>query len=112
LAILESLIVAGCVGLSGQQNDACQKALTAGSKQSGLEQTTGSYENHESNLWLSRANDWFGKDAVGIMGGAGWLAKSAIERKASFGLPSFGICNSVKFEFNQSAEKLIFQWRF
>lgn len=112
MALLDSLIMSACVGLSGQSNDACQKALTAASKQSGVEQSANTYEQHKLNYLQSGAESYFGKDTVAAIGGVGWATKSAIERKMTFGLPNFGICNSIKFEFNSNVEKLVFQWRF
>jgi hypothetical protein len=104
--------MSACMGLSGQSNDACQKALTAASKQSGVEQSANKYEQNRLNYLQSGAEGFLGKDAVAAIGGVGWAGKSVIERKASFGLPNFGICNSIKFEFNSNLEKLVFQWRF
>jgi len=37
MGLIDTLIVTSCVGLSGIQQEACNKALTAGSKQSGIE---------------------------------------------------------------------------
>jgi hypothetical protein len=112
MAVLDSLIITACMGLYGQSNDACQKAMTAGAKQSGVEQSASKYEQNRLNYLQSGAEGYFGKDTVAVVGGVGWVAKSAIDRKATLGLPNFGFCESLKFEFNSNTEKLVFQWRF
>ena len=112
MALLDSIIMSACMGLSGQGNDACQKALTAGAKQSGVEKSANSYEQNRLSYLQSGAEDVLGKNTVAAIGGAGWAAKSVADRKASIGLPNFGICSGLKFEINSSTSKLVFQWRF
>lgn len=112
MAILESIIVASCVGMSGQAQDACNKALQAGSKQSGMEQSFDSYEQHQTKMLEQTAYDWFGKDAVGVVGGTVWVGKAVAEKKASVGLPSFGICNKMSAEVGQKASQLVLKWSF
>jgi hypothetical protein len=112
MAILDTLIMSACMGFSGQANDACQKAFTAGSKQTGLEQQANSYEQSRLQYLQAGAENFFGKDALTAIGGVGFVTKTVVERKASVGLPNFGLCNSLKFEFNSNTEKLVLQWRF
>jgi hypothetical protein len=112
MGVLDSLIVFSCVGLAGQQNDACNKALVAGSKQSGIEQTTDTYENHQLKLLEKDAYQLFGENAVNVVGGTAWVTKSLVEKKASFGLPNMGLCDKLVTEINQNEAKLVFKWKF
>jgi hypothetical protein len=112
MAILDSIIVSVCMSVSGQGNEACQKALTAGAKQSGVEQSANSYEQNRLNYMQSGAESFFGKNTVAAIGGVGWAAKSAVDHKASIGLPNFGICSGIKIEINSNTERLVLQWRF
>lgn len=107
MAILDSLIVAGCVGLSGQSNDACTKALDAGTKQSGIAQSANAYENHELKIFEQHAYSWFGKDAVGVVGGMVWMGKSVAEKKAHV-----GIYGPVSLDIGAGLTALVFKWTF
>lgn len=107
MAILDSLIIASCVGLSGQQNIACTNALQAGTKQSGIEQSTNSYEQRNVKKLEGKAVDWFGKDAVGIVGSTAWAAKAAIEKRASF-----GITRNISAEIGKDLTRLVLKWTF
>lgn len=112
MGLLDSLIVFSCVGLSGQQNDACNKALTAGSQQSGITQTANTYESNQMKMLETDANKWFGQDAVTAVGGTAWVTKSLVEKKASIGLPNLGICDKLSTEINSNTAKLVFKWVF
>lgn len=112
MGLIDTLIVTSCVGLSGVQQDACNKALEAGSKQSGISQTMNTYEKHELNSLQDGAINYLGKDTVNVLGGMGWLTKSLVEKKASFGLPNFGICDKLTTEINTNTTKLVFKWMF
>jgi hypothetical protein len=112
MSILDSLIVFSCVGLSGQQNTACNKALEAGSQQSGFQQTVNNYEGHELKIFEKDAYDWFGRDAVDVVGGTAWVTKSLVEKRASVGLPNLGLCDNLVTEVDRNTAKLVFKWRF
>lgn len=107
MALLDSLIVASCVGLAGQANDACNKALEASAKQSGVEQTTSAYEKHQLKNIEEGAVSFLGKDAVNVSGGMIWLTKSLVDKKASFGL--YG---PLSTEIAPSLTKLVLKWTF
>ncbi len=107
MALLESLIMASCVGMSSQSNDACTKALQASMKQSGVEQNVDSYEKRQTKNLEYKAYSWFGKDAVGVVGGAAWVIKAAAEKKASF-----GIYGPVKMDIGQQLTQLVLKWTF
>lgn len=107
MALLDSVIMTACMGLSGQSNDACTKALQAGSKQSGVEQNVGTYETHQTKILEYKAYDWFGKQAVGVVGGAVWLGKSVSEKKASF-----GIYGPLHMDVGQKLTQLVLKWTF
>jgi hypothetical protein len=110
--LLDSLIILSCSGFYGQQNDACQKALQAGSKQNNVEQSMGSYEQNHLYYLQSGTESTMGEDATHVMVGTGLLAVSMIKKKAAFGLPNFGICDGIKFEWSSGTERLLFQWKF
>lgn len=107
MALLDSLIVASCVGLSGQMQDACNKTLQASAKQSGVEQATSAYEKRELKSLEQGAVNLLGKDAVSVTGGMVWLTKSLVDKKASF-----GIYGPISTEIAPSLTKLVLKWTF
>ena len=107
MALLDSMILTACMGMSGQSNDACQKALTASAKQSGVEQSVNTYEKHQTKSLEYKAYDWFGKQTVGVVGGAVWLGKSVSEKKASF-----GIYGPISMDVGQKLTQLVLKWTF
>jgi hypothetical protein len=107
MALLDSLIVASCIGLSGQANDACEKALEASAKQSGVEKTTSDYEKHELKNLEDDAVSFMGKDVVNVTGGMIWLTKSLVDKKASF-----GIYGPLSTEIAPDLTRLVLKWKF
>lgn len=112
MALIDSIILAGCMGMSGQQNDACTKALQAGAKQSGIEQNVNVFESNKSKEMDRLAHDWFGKDVLTATGGIAFITKAAVERKATIGLPNFGIFGSFSTEINSELIQLVVKWKF
>lgn len=107
MALIDSIILASCVGLSGQSNDACTKALTAGAKQTGVESKVGTYETHQVKKLETTANSWLGKDTVSVVGGTAWAVKAAAEKKASFGL--YG---PLHMEVGSKLTQMVLKWTF
>lgn len=107
MAILDSLIIASCVSFSGQQQQACNAALQAGTKQSGIEQSASSFEHKNVKKIENTAIGVLGKDAVGIVGGTAWLIKAAAEKKAVF-----GISRNISAEVGDEITRLVFKWTF
>jgi len=110
MGLLESAILSLCVGSTGQANQACTNAIKAGSKQSGFEQMTESYEQHQTKQFEYGAYSVMGKNNAQIAGGTLWLANAAVTKKASLGLPTLGLCDKLSVEANHSESKLVFRW--
>lgn len=112
MAIISSLITVSCIGLSGQNNDACTKALEAGTKQSGIEQETDTYESNKLKYLETGSYNVLGKENAQVMGGTIWLTKMIVDKKASINLPNLGICNSLTTQIDTTSAKLVFKWQF
>ncbi len=112
MGLLESAVMSVCMGASGASGQACDKAVEAGTKQSGYEQMVDRYENHQVKLLEGKAIDWFGRDAVTTVGGTVWLTKTIIDKKASIGLPTLGVCDKLVAQVNTTEALLVFKWIF
>ncbi len=107
MGLLDALIATSCMGLAGQQNEACEKALQAGSKQSGFDQMANGYENNQLKYLQDNANYFIGKDKIETIGAIGWLTKAAVERKAAVGLT-----RTLSLVFDMKTGQLVIRWSF
>jgi hypothetical protein len=111
VSLIETLIVTSCVGLSGQNQLACNNALTAGSKQSGVETEMNQFETKVTKNAESDVRDYLGNNANVVAGGV-FLIKGIADKAATFTLPNFGVCTSMKADIGQSKSLLRLEWKF
>lgn len=113
MGLLDTLIITSCMGMqSGQPQDACQKALQAGTKQSGVEKVANDQETAITKKADTKAKDLLGEQTYSVVGGTVFLAKTVSEKKVSLGLPTMGICNSIKAEVSDKQSQLKLEWKF
>lgn len=112
MSALESIIVASCVGMSGNANDACQKALQAGSKQSGVEQNMNQTEVGVTKRADATAKEYLGEPTYDVVAGIAVVAKTVSDKSAIVALPTMGLCSSFKAEIKQDKQVLKLEWNF
>lgn len=114
MALFESMLISACVAAAGNNTNqtACEKATEAGSKQSGIEQNVDIAEKKELNNLQRTAEDNLGKDIVAVVAGSVFIAKTLQSKAITFGLPTFGICSSIKTEIKPDQSMLKFEWKF
>lgn len=109
---LGPLIVSTCLGLSGQYNTACNSALTAGSKQSGIEKSVNDAQNMVTTYADHKAKYYIGEKPLTYIGSLLWAKKVADERKVTLSLPRFVLYDSASTELSENSYKLNLQWNF
>lgn len=97
---------------AGSPQQACEKALQAGSKQSGVETAANDEEKRVTQKADAKAKEFLGEKAVGVVGGTVFIAKTISEKKVTFGLPTLGVCDSVKAQVSDKASELKIEWNF
>lgn len=114
MGLFESALVSACIatGSTGNQQMACQKATEAGSKQSGIEKEMSDAEKHTLKKVEFEATDIIGKDGVNVVAGSVFLAKTLQSKSLSVGMPTFGLCSSIKTEIKQDSSIIKFEWKF
>ena len=113
MGLLDTLIVTSCLSFQpGPQQDACKSALQAGTKQSGVEKVANDQEKKVTEKADTTAKELLGEQAVGVVGGTVFVAKTISEKRVSFGLPTFGLCNAVRAEVSDKQSNLKFEWKF
>lgn len=112
MSALEAIIMTTCIGLSGNVHDACEKALEAGSKQSGVAQNVGKFEDK-----VSRKADREARDIVGDTGmEAGAIGvsvvKTVVEKSATFRFPVFMPSMYLSTQIGVEKSQLGIEWKF
>jgi len=112
MSIIDALIVTSCVGLSGMQQDACEKALTAGSKQSGIEVNVDHMESKTTKKLDKGAREYLGVTTVDVVAGTAIVAKTIADKAATIKLPNLGICNIMVLKVNHEKSLLSLEWKY
>lgn len=110
MGLLDSLIITSCIGLSGNAQDACNQALIAGAKQSGIEQNVNEVEKKYSSKADREARELLG-NSYNFVGSTVFVAKSISDKAVTLGLPTFGLCNSLKAKISDNPS-LNMEWKF
>jgi|ERR1035437_183238 hypothetical protein len=112
MGLIDTLIVTSCVGLSGIQQDACNKALTAGTKQSGIEANVDHEESKMTKKLDISAREYLGTTTVNVVAGTAIVAKTIADKAATVKLPNFGICNTMVLKVNHEKSLLSLEWKY
>ena len=94
------------------QQDACNKALTAGSKQSGVENNMNTTENKTLKNLDKNSRDYLGNTTVDVIAGTAIVAKTVADKAATVKLPNFGICNTIVLKVNHEKSLLSLEWKY
>lgn len=112
-SLFSNAIVAFCAGTAqGQYNAACTSAVDASTRQVGWRQTADSTEDKTVQYVNTKVQQNAPKPLQDVAGTAGFLYKTAKERKLSFKLPTFGLASSVRNEITLNTYTLTIDWRF
>lgn len=112
MSVIDTIILTSCVGLSGMQHDACEKALTAGSKQSGIEANVDKTESNMTKIAEKDAKEYLGDNTVKVVAGTAVVAKTLVDKAATIKLPTLGMCTSVVLKVGQEKSVLNLEWKF
>jgi hypothetical protein len=141
MAILESLIISGCVGLTGDVQLACQKSLQAAiketvttptgcvalteedkaackkiehvpPKQASLESIANSAEEKYSKKAESTVRYMVGNTTFDYVGATAFAVKTVQDKSVSFGLPTLGLCNNAHVQVGQDKSDVRLEWKF
>lgn len=111
MAILESLIMTSCLGLIGDAQVACNKAIEAGMKQSGVEASSNQAEDVYVRKADTEAHSVLGTD-YNLVAATVFVVKTASDRSVSFGLPTFKVCDKISAQVGADKSALNMEWKF
>lgn len=112
MSVIDTLIITSCIGLSGAQKDACDHALLAGAKQSGIEANVDHMESKTTKKLAIDAQEYLGKTPVDIVAGTAILVKTVADKAATVKLPTMGLCNSLVLRVSQDKSLLSIEWKY
>lgn len=110
---LASLITSTCLNMApATYNAACNGALTAGTKQSGIEKSVNDVQGKITTFADKESKQIIGEKPLSYLGGALFIKKIADERKVNLNLPKFVLYDSASTELSENSCKLNLQWNF
>lgn len=110
--VVAAFITSACLGLSGNGEQACQKAMEAGSKQSGIEQNVNKFEKTVERKATYKATDLLGKAAIDVVGGGLFLAKTVVDKSVQFNVPTLGTCDKITNKVGVDKYSVQMEWGF
>jgi hypothetical protein len=112
MSAIVNLVTSICLQTPGNYNQACSKAIDAGSQQSGVTNDLNYMERSAGRQARLLAEDHLGQEGVEIITGTAIVINAAATQKFIINLPTFGICNSLKTEYRPSLYKITIEWKF
>lgn len=110
-SLLGNAIIALCVSASGQYNQACNKALDAGTRQVGIRQDADALEDKSLDLAKITATKNLGPAPVAVATAGVYTYRVYKEKSIVFKLPNMGIADTISNQITDKSYKLNFEWR-
>ncbi|NJO48210.1 MAG: hypothetical protein HC840_00680 [Leptolyngbyaceae cyanobacterium RM2_2_4] len=106
------LIAGACIGLSGNSKLACEKALEAGSKKTGIEQNVNRFQKTVERKAKDQAEEYIGQEGVDVVGGGVFIAKTIVDKSVQFNAPTFDLCDKVTSQVGVDKYSVQLEWGF
>lgn len=110
--VLGSTIIAICLSAQGSYNQACNKALEAGSKQSGVYQEIDGIEKGTIKYINTQAEKRLTKNEMSAVATGYLVYKTTKDKKIQINLPTLGLFDKVHSEISPTSYNVRFQWNF
>jgi len=109
---MQSAILSLCSTLTtgSQYDQACNKAVEAGTKQTGTYQLLDSYETKTISYTENEASYHLGDESVSAVGATVYAYRTFRTKTLKFNLPNMGICNSVSNDITPNSYALHMKW--
>lgn len=104
-------IVALCLGSVGSYNEACKKAIDAGSRQTGIRQRVDFFEAKTDEILMRHTMTFIGEDGVYVVGIGGFVYKTFKDKSLKFKLPTLGMCDSLGNQITAKSYGLTMEWK-
>lgn len=105
------MITSACLGISGNGQQACEKALESDSKQSGIEQNVDQTQKYIEKTADRTAHEILGEQVIDITGGGIFIAKTVVDKSVQFNVSAFGICDKITSQVGVDKYSTQMIWR-
>lgn len=110
--LLSSTITTLCVHSATGYNMACDKALDAGTQQSGIRQQADQIEDYNMRRLNKGAENSLGRDTSAVIAFSAIAASTIIKRRVVTKLPPVFWCHDMKIELTPEVYVLNLNWHF
>jgi len=111
-SLFGSAILSVCVGFQGQYNEACSKAIDAGTRQIGIRQQADQFETQFVQYADKQGHKYLGSDGMATIGFIGFGYRAVRDERVVFKLPNLGLCSSINNEIGRNFYNIKFKWDF
>lgn len=112
MALTEMFIVLACTNTPAIYTTACNKAVDAGTRQTGIRQQADKAEELTTKFADHEAQSLIGKKGVSVVGAGMFIYKTTTDKKLKVEVPNFGLCDSINTELATDSQMLRLQWNF
>lgn len=112
MSLIATTLASACIGLTGNQLDACNKAVEAGVKQSGLEAISNNAEDKVNIMTQKVVKDHVNDDIISISGSIIYISKAVQTQSISVNIPTAGLCSTASAQINASNSNIKLEWKF
>lgn len=110
--LMSQVIMMACIGSAPAYNQACNKALDAATRQVGVRQQVDTAEDKTVQIVSHKAQTIVGNDVTSVVGVGGFILKTARDRSLNFGIPTLGLCSSLRNQIGVDSYAIMAEWRF
>lgn len=97
---------------SGQYDQACNKAVDAGTRQTGIRQTFDGAEDKSMQVFTQEAESYTPKPIQDVAATGVFVYRAARNKKVELKLPTMGVCDSMSSELTPASYALTVRWYF
>jgi hypothetical protein len=110
-SLFGSFIIAACIGTQGNFQEACTKAVDAGTRQVGLRQEFDTFEDNTYKFVENKVRKEVTPDGVYVLSSAAFAYNTVKKQKLVFTVPNLGICNQISNEIAPNSYLVVFRWK-
>ena len=112
VGVLEAIVIASCVGFSGNSHDVCLKTLEASLKQSGIAQNVDDVEQRISKRADSKVRKVIGNSGMDAGATGAFIIKGVVEKSVFLKFPIFMPSMFLNTQIGSDKSQLGIQWMF
>lgn len=110
MPLIKMAIIMACAGTDARYIKACNATSEAVTKKVGFYDNAVQIEKAANKIALRKATNAVGEEPVAVAGAGIFAYKVVRDKSLAFGLPNFGVCNSLSSTVGLNFYQLRFSW--